>query len=660
MFGDKYKKDMDKIKAPESAVSRIAEGMKAHGKKRKVNFKRIIALAAACIIAVAGIAITVPNAENIGNGISVLLNGAGIFDIFTGEEGAPQGTDGYATYNQLCAAITDRVNTYKEQNRYLDWEGVVNEGVVGNTMDVPTADEYKGEDVLESAPEAAPDREETEDFSDTNNQVSGVQEADVIKTDGRFIYTVKKNMLSVFSVSQGEISRTERITLEHECRDMMLVGNRLVIVSKDINDTPYYTDTDWNTVTKVYVYEIDESGKASLADEFVQSGYYVSSRMVDGKLILVTNHCPEYNRYLHDKDYEVTRDEVMNDLPQANEKYLEPECIVVPEDIVSVSFLVVSSFDARSGESESAAIMGAGSDVYADTDTLYVYCLKYKEDGYHTLINRFYTKNGSVYHTGSALLKGRFNNQYSFDEYKGNLRVALTRSKDNVLYVLDESLEIIGEIGGMGINESIKSVRFSGDLAYVVTFRQTDPLYAIDISDPANPVILSELKIPGFSTYMQSYGEGKMFGFGNDADIETGRTQGIKLSMFDTTDPDDVKEEATLLLGETTYFADNVLKAVSVHYDKGIIMFPYVDHSNVDDGKFVAQHVFALYTYTDENGFELLGKDAIDYDDNVSNIRGIYIGDYIYVITLYYDGAVTVRSYTMDNLTPVDVCAEEK
>ena len=656
MFGDKYKKDMNNVKAPEDAVARISDKMKA-SKPKKARITRYIALAAACIIAVAGITVAIPNAENIGNGISALLGGANFLEIFAPEEPAPEGTEGFKTYNQLCAAITDRVNTFKEDNYYYEWNlgigGIIDEGMVEE--DVPTDDGYEGEDVLESAPETAPDREENKDFSDTNNQVAGVQEADVIKTDGKFIYTIKKNVLSVFSVDKGKISRTEKITLEHECRDMMLIGNRLVIISKNINDTPHYTDTDWNTVTKVYTYEIDEKGKASLADEFVQSGYYISSRMVDGKLILVTNHIPEYTRHFYEKDYEVTRDDVLDNLPRTNGNDLPADSIIVPDDIISAAFLVASVYDGKSGESKSTAIMGAGTDIYADADTLYVYCTKYKEDGRHTLINRFYAKNGDIYHTGSVLLAGRYNNQYSFDEYNGNLRVALTRNKDNVLYVLDEKLDIIGEIGGMGINESIKSVRFSGDLAYVVTFRQTDPLYAIDISDPANPVILSELKIPGFSTYMQSYGENKMFGFGNDADIETGWTQGIKLSMFDTTDPNDVKEEATLLLGKNTYFADNVLKAVSVQYDKGIIMFPYVDFTNSTDGRFSETRVFALYTYT-ENGFTLLGKDVVPYDYNVANVRGIYIGDHIYVITLFYDGNATVNSYTINDLTPVDSC----
>lgn len=658
MFGDKYKKDMNNVKAPEDAVARISDKMKA-GKPKRTVLTRYIALAAACIIAVAGITVAIPNAENIGNGISALLGGANFLEIFAPEEPAPEGTEGFKTYNQLCAAITDRVNTYKEDNYYYDWnvdlgfDGIIDEGIAEE--DVPTSDELKGEDVLESAPETAPDREENKDFSDTNNQVAGVQEADVIKTDGKFIYTIKKNVLSVFSADEGEVSLACKIILEHECRNMMLIGNRLVIISKNINDTPYYTDSDWNTVTKVYTYEIDEKGKASLADEFVQSGYHISSRMVDGKLILVTNHIPEYTRHFYEKDYEVTRDDVLNSLPRTNGNDLPADSIIVPDDIISATFLVASVYDGKSGESKSTAIMGAGMDIYADADTLYVYCTKYKEDGRHTLINRFYAKNGDIYHTGSVLLAGRYNNQYSFDEYNGNLRVALTRNKDNVLYVLDEKLDIIGEIGGMGINESIKSVRFSGDLAYVVTFRQTDPLYAIDISDPANPVILSELKIPGFSTYMQSYGENKMFGFGNDADIETGWTQGIKLSMFDTTDPNDVKEEATLLLGKNTYFADNVLKAVSVQYDKGIIMFPYVDFTNSTDGVFSETRVFALYTYT-ENGFTLLGKDVVAYDYNVANVRGIYIGDYIYVITLFYDGNATVNSYTINDLTPVDSC----
>ncbi len=112
----------------------------------------------------------------------------------------------------------------------------------------------------------------------------------------------------------------------------------------------------------------------------------------------------------------------------------------------------------------------------------------------------------------------------------------------NYLYILDEKLNELSKIEDIAKDEQVYSARFIGKTGYVVTYKQTDPLFSIDLSDPKNPQIIGELKIPGFSEYLHPYGDGLLLGIGMDVD-ETGTiTNGVKLSMFDISNPEDVAE----------------------------------------------------------------------------------------------------------------------
>ncbi|HLU40893.1 MAG TPA: beta-propeller domain-containing protein, partial [Microthrixaceae bacterium] len=159
-------------------------------------------------------------------------------------------------------------------------------------------------------------------------------------------------------------------------------------------------------------------------------------------------------------------------------------------------------------------------------------------------------------HTGSGVAPGRLLNQFSLSEREGALRVVTTvdggpTGMSGRLTVLDtegDTLDAIGHLDGLGPGEEVKSVRFVGDLGYVVTFRTTDPLYALDLSDARNPRLLGELKIPGFSQYLHPVGDGLLLGVGRDADPRTGMTTGLKVSLFDVRDPAAMAELDQLVL----------------------------------------------------------------------------------------------------------------
>lgn len=204
--------------------------------------------------------------------------------------------------------------------------------------------------------------------------------------------------------------------------------------------------------------------------------------------------------------------------------------------------------------------------------------------------------------------------------------------------MFDENLDLIGKIDGLAKNEKVYSVRFSGDTAYFVTFRTVDPLFTVDLSDPANPVILSELKIPGFSNYLHPYSDGLLFGLGQDADERTGWTRGMKLSMFDVSDPHAVSEKHCLKLDSYSSEALYNHKAILVSAEKDLIGFP-------------TETGYVIYGYDTEKGFYKKAETALEKLWASHDIRGLYSGDYVYIVT--QDFTAVMRMADLELLTTV-------
>ena len=190
-------------------------------------------------------------------------------------------------------------------------------------------------------------------------------------------------------------------------------------------------------------------------------------------------------------------------------------------------------------------IQGGAETVYASTGALYVTATRWDGNGPSTDVHRFSLDgDGPATYTGSGRVPGHLLDQFSLSEHDGALRVVTTAAgaagTEGRLAVLDTDGDVLDELGhvdGMGIGEEVKSVRFLGDLGYVVTFRTTDPLYALDLSDPRAPRVLGELKIPGFSEYLHPVGDGLLLGVGRQADPMTGVDTGFKVSLLDISDP---------------------------------------------------------------------------------------------------------------------------
>ena len=279
-----------------------------------------------------------------------------------------------------------------------------------------------------------------------------------------------------------------------------------------------------------------------------------------------------------------------------------------------------------------------------------------------THIYRFSYQDGKMEKKAEGTVKGSLQDDFAMNEHGGYLRLVTTveeekvekvvdditgeeigynsvdLSTSNSLYVLDSDLNAVGKVEDLAKDERIYSARFLGDTGYFVTFRQVDPLFSVDLSDPRNPKILGELKISGFSEYLHFYADSLLLGIGMEADEKTGATEGLKLTMFDISNPADVKEQSTLSLGAYSYA--NALynyKAVLIDLEKNLFGFSAESYEEDYTCKYL------LFSY--ENGefkkrMEMECKD-LEMDDS-SSVRGTYIGDVFYL--MYYSGRVEAYS----------------
>ncbi len=574
----------------------------------------------------------------------------------------------------------------------------------------------------------------SDDYSTTNLQVAGVDEADIVKTNGKFIYAIGNNKLFIVSAAgaDSKLLSTTKLTSEWSRpvtdgtkrfsaypRDMYLVGDTLIVIrdkstwtEPDVSyyEKPGYYRRPWhgwyNTdrQTEVVFYDVTDPANPVEKTAAAQDGSYLSSRLTDGVLYLITN----YSIYSIDESdlpeldpgvyvpctYDYTNVGLKDDGTFADGDEpaccpLEPGCIAIMPNVTSTQYLVVSGVDAATGDMlGTQSILGGGSQVYMSRSNLYVTLTNYRdevsemtreadgvevkhhEEGTFTDILRIALNGGRPELMATGSVPGDPINQFAMDEYDGTFRIVTQmwnyswdehvypdgytglyhndnwkNENTNAVFCLDMDMNVIGEIRDLSKDERVYSVRFDGAVGYVVTFRQTDPLFAIDFSDPANPAIRSALKIPGFSEYMHVFKEGLLFGLGYDADEETGRTNGMKMSMFDVSDPYDVREIATLKLGTNYSEALYNHKAILVDADKNLIAFP------ADNG-------YVVYGY-DAIAQRFFLKGSIRCSDGMwwSEPRGLYANGFFYVVSVY--DVVVLDLDHMTEVTKVELPNDE-
>ena len=434
-------------------------------------------------------------------------------------------------------------------------------------------------------------------YGETNVQVDGVEEGDILKNDGAYLYVLRwttergyvdivdiRDKAQMRSVSQIEVCRAETVdgtSTYTNISELFITGDTLTVlytassysVSGEMPEI-YGAGTAGTTKTVAAVYDVTDRAVPVLRYTYAVDGSLISSRMAGNTLLLVTEYSvPLYRNNDDLKNASVPcfyKDGVKTRFP------VNTVCLTANTD--SQSYLTVTLLDTASDgtNAQMKAVLGGGTDIYCTEDALLVAAQDLSDavtysnetgDGtasftlaaVDTRLFAF-SLEGGIRYTGSTKIDGTLLNQFSMDAHNGYYRIATTAEDGSCLTVLNESLETVGELRGIAPGEDIYAARFMGDTAYLVTFYQTDPLFVLDLSDPASPRVTGELKIPGFSNYLHPYAENLLIGIGTAGD-ENGATGQLKISLFDVGNMQEPKEISAVV------FDDRAFSGSTAQYD---------------------------------------------------------------------------------------------
>lgn len=492
---------------------------------------------------------------------------------------------------------------------------------------------------MENADLAAYGKSEA-DYSETNVRQAGVDEGDVVKTDGTYLYVLKDNRteMSIVDTRDNEMKEVQIIKMKDsewiqeiyvrdETKQMILVcsvdeGNTGQDVSPKVAAGSYWYAGNTEAVT----YDISDPAVAKETGRVKQSGTYHSSRMTDGYLYLFSNYNVPWDAIEH-----IDKQKPETYIPLVNGEIVAERDICMPMIPSGKEYMVVTAVDMEAPDeiTDSKAIFSQGGALYVSDKNIYYYETQWSMGSgmlttdEQTTIRRIAYKDGELIPQAQGTIHGYIHDSFSIDEYDGYLRVVTTKKDTNEVYVLNMSLKEKAAIKGLAEDERVYSARFMGEMGYFVTFKETDPLFSVDFSDPEEPKVLGELKIPGFSDYLHPYGEGKLLGIGMNVEEKTMVTDGVKLTMFDISDPREVKEESTYILKNvysTDVFYD--YKAALVNVEKNIIGF-----AGYTEG---GQEYF-LFRYEEGNGFVCKMNEEIN-GNGTSSARGLFIDETLYVV----------------------------
>ena len=553
-------------------------------------------------------------------------------------------------------------------------------------------------------------------YSETNIQVAGVDELDIVKNDGKYIYTVNGNKVVIVDaypaksmkiVSELEFDNSvngifiedgKLIVIESSYRYSIYGGAELdVVVSKEVA-ADFVVPQQSSSEVKIHIYDIssDIISKPDLIETFVLDGNYYSARLIDGVVYVIGTkyidssapgipvfragndvksvdassiYYPGYYESnliftsvmaidIEDLDYEgdvfltgansviYVSENAIYLTSQKSYDYIEVDAgalqVIVdslPGDFGNRAGKVIDSNDehyvkydkinqimqeyfnklsASEKKDFEEKLAKANNEYYIDVSKSYE----------KTVIHRISIDGLDISYSGTSDVPGYILNQFSMDEFGGNFRIATTTggfsgigNSLNHLYVLNEDLDIVGSVEDIAQGERIYSARFVGDKAYMVTFRQVDPLYVIDLSNPSNPEILGYLKVTGFSNYLQPIGDNLLLGIGREASLE-GRSQGLKISLFDISDFENPREVDKYVVKSDWSYSEAEYEHKAVLFDDALdlLVIPVTYSEQLGQKWEYWQGAFA-FTVTDDD-ISLKGK--IDHDKKTGKVENDY------------------------------------
>lgn len=493
------------------------------------------------------------------------------------------------------------------------WEQDLGGGEDGGGVDVPAGGEDDGGGTGGDPGNGSPE------YSGTNVQELGVDEPDIVKTDGNRILALAQGSLHYIEVTAEGPSKTSSLPILesvdeyywYDGAEMLVHGDRvLVMVSRGAWELPAKVreslgigEDEYRPIVELVEVDVSDPSALQLVSSLYVEGSYVSGRLHDdvARVVLSTHAQSLPFKYpwdfLDESDIVVDEwtggwDEVAYARAEAEaEAYnrrivqetelgdwipayvlqqhatgetrsgtlVDCQRMMRPGTFAGLSTLTVLTVDLGEalGLGDAVGLFSEGETVYASPENLYVATRPFIEEGeevvpgddpdfrYASYVHKFdITSDEAAHYVASGEVPGYLLSQWAMSEHEGDLRVATTEwgwSSESESYVTvlresGQSLEVIGQVDGLGRGEQIYAVRFIDDTGYVVTFRQIDPLYTIDLRDPAAPAMVGELKIEGYSAYLHPVGEDLLLGVGRDGTAD-GQVLGTQVSLFDVSDP---------------------------------------------------------------------------------------------------------------------------
>lgn len=600
----------------------------------------------------------------------------------------------------------------------------------------------------QAAPVAAQDTVQSlssVDYSGTNNQVAGVDEADIIKTDGNYIYALVRNDLLIIKAAPAESAQVvSKITLADRPQDIFIDGTSLAVFGSENQiyaQALYKTFRRQNPYTFFKVFDLSDPSKPQQVRDLKFEGNYAAARMIDDYVYLITN---TYNNYFLDEPAVprvIDNGQVLSQDCAVSSRCFAPDVYYFDMPYDSYNYTNIAAINIKNnGEAISGQdyLMANNQNLYVSANNIYLTYTQYineydleqdlkrrlvypqlssdeqaqitqieaspnfvlnkyekrakagqiidrylgslatvDQDAWQsridealkselaakaqemetTVIHKISVSGNKIEYRAMGQVNGQVLNQFSMDENANYFRLATTRNRQwsqfsdqaadsySNIYVLDGDLKTIGRLENLATTERIYAARFFGDRVYLVTFRQTDPLYVIGLSDPTKPAVLGAVKIPGYSNYLHpaDASGAKLIGLGRDAEVDAdGRVtvKGLKLSLFDFSDLTKPKELDSYLIGDSS--SDSIAlfdhRAFLYSASKNLLVIPATLHNN---GRlnFAGALVFSLV----DNRFNLKGR--LDHSDGGNYSQADYWGGYS-----YYDNSVKRSLYIGDNL----------
>lgn len=544
----------------------------------------------------------------------------------------------------------------------------------------------------------------SKDYSTTNIQVENVDEADITKTDGNYIYSLSDNYVVITDVQDPKnIKIASKISISIGVpEDLILYNNKLVIIS-----AAEYKSSGYNYNTVVDIYNIDNKENPVKLKNYKLFEPYYTSRCINNRLYVISSgrlrkegndivaYYTENNKQI---DLDLKNMYYLKDINTNIQTIISTVDLDNPTDNVSVQSYLMDISNAYVSENNIYLLnqkYNSRYDIVKPISSLFT--LKgaigpflydeYDDEDYSNRTTYIYkfniNENGLVKYDTKTTVSGQTINQFSVDEYDGNLRVALYDNNGSKVVIFNNKLEKIGETSYLAPGENMYSSRFIGNKAYLVTYRTMDPLYVIDLSDPTNPTVLGELKIPGYSTYLHPYDENHLIGIGMETQETVRRDNygkvistsasivGMKMAIFDVSDVYNPKQISSTVIGDrrTTSAILSNHKALLFSKEKELIAIPvnnYTEDFEVSNStnsyssiinsynnynKPYISEGYLVYKINLEDGFKLRGtithelEEPRYYYTNSKLLRGLYIDNNLFTVS-----ETTMKVNNLDNL----------